>query len=937
MPRASSLAFAIVVLALLRVAPAAAQTVNNDRITEPVEASQAELVLGSVHPLVQAEFDQGPVPESMLLHHVSIVFRLSDAQQEALDQLLAEQQDPSSPNYHKWLTPDQYGDRFGLTPNDVSEVSSWLKSQGLTVESVSRSRTEIFFGGTAAQIAAGLRTEIHRYVINGESHFANVTEPSVPSDFAGMVQGFRNLDDFRPKSRIRVAPRLTSSITGNHFLAPGDFATIYDLQPLYAAGYDGTGVSIGVVGDSAITLSDIDAFRAAAGLPANDPTIVTVPGTGVAVHNSDEVEADLDIEWSGGVAKKASIIYYVAGQTSQNAFDALDYAITGANPLAPVISNSFGNCEANIGSAFAETTLRGWIKQANTQGQTVTSAAGDTGAADCDSQSATVGTLGPSVDLPAGIPEVTGVGGSEFTGDPAGALSGGCALATTYWSGSCTTTSGASALSYIPEMAWNDGPSPGTGAFTTLAAGGGGASTFFTKAEAPWQTGITPAGDNQRDVPDVTLSASPAHDPYLICSQAYISSIDPGATSCTSGFRDSNQNFGPIGGTSAGAPTMAGILAIINQATKSGLGNANLTLYALFTSTPTAFHAIAPPPTSSNIVPCQKGTTGCPASSPFQYGFKTAAGYDKVTGLGSLDAYVLTCNWPGFTLAPQVATTATVASNHPSANAGTSVTFTATITTSGAACPPIGGTVQFTSDGTNLGTPPAAVSNGVATFSTTTLAVGTHQIAADYLGDTSYLASTSPAITQTITVAPDYSISSPSPTSLTLSPGASGTATLNIAAAGAGFTGTVNLTCAPSSLTAEISCSLSPASIPLSSSTTSGQTTLTVKTRAPVPPSVARGSDAMSSWMAASGGALFAGVLLIGVAPRRRSASMVCLVLLAFLSAGVGCGGSSGGGSNPGNPGTPAGPYTITVTATSSITGGGSGPTHTSTLQLTVP
>lgn len=925
MPRPSPVSLPVIVFTLLGAAMAGAQTADRDRIAQKVDASQVELVLGAVRPLAQAEFDQGPVPGSMPLHHVSIVFRLSETQQADLDRLLAEQQDPSSTNYHKWLTPEQYADRFGLTHNDAAKVVSWLKSQGVTVESVSRGGNEIFFRGTAAQVATALRTEIHRYVINGKRHFANVTEPSVPSAVAGMVLGFRNLDDFRPKSRVRAGPHYTNS-QGSHFLAPNDFTTIYDLQPLYDAKLDGTGVTIGVVGDSAITLSDIDAFRSAAGLSANDPTIVTVPNTGIAVHNSDEVEADLDIEWSGAVAKNASIIYYVAGNTSQGgAFDALDYAINpvGQTPV-PVISNSFGLCETDEGSNPAQ-ALRQLIQQANAQGQTVTSAAGDAGAADCDGDSpnpVTLATKGPSVDIPAAIPEITAVGGTEFNADVSNAG--------LYWNGS-NGAGGGSAKSYIPEMAWNDTiPLNSQNTSKELAGGGGGASlgasanpalNFFAKPA--WQTGTGVPNDNKRDVPDVALNASPFHDGYLICTQG----------SCTSGFSNGS-TIAIVGGTSAGAPTFAGILAIINQATKScGLSNANLTLYPLAASHPTAFHDVN---TGSNMMPCKPGSTSCPSSAPFQFGFNATAGYDLTTGLGSVDADVLTTNWPGFAAPLPVATTATVASNSPTANVGTNVIFTATMTTSGKACPSIAGTVQFTSDGSNLGS--GAVSNGVATLAiavgSTPLAVGTHQIVANYQGDANYLASTSPTITQTITAVPDYTVSAPTPASLTLNPGASGTSTLTINANAVGFNGTVNLTCAPNSLTAQISCSLNPASFSLSSSTTGGQTVLTVKTTGPSAALASAGRGRRFSWIAASSGALFAGVLLIGVTPRRRWASIVCLVLVTFLSGGVGCGSSSG--SKQGNSGTPPGSYSITVTSTSVPVSSGSGP-HQQTIPLTVP
>lgn len=911
---------------------AAAQT-STDRIAQKIQSDEVEAVPGTSHPLALPEYDQGRVSGSMALHHVSIVFRLSPAQQEDLDQLAAEQQDPSSANYHKWLTPDQYADRFGLTRNDAAKVVSWLKSQGLTVESVSRGRTEIFFSGSAAQIEAALHTELHQYVVNGVNHFANASEPSVPSAFSGMVLGFRNLDDFRPKPRAirrkasaaELAAHYTSG-QGDHFLAPDDFAVIYDLQPLYNASLDGTGVTIGVVGDSAVSLTDIEAFRSAANLPTNNPQIVNVPGDGTPTVNSDEGEADLDLEWSGAVARNASIIYYVAG-CAGCAFDALDYAINPAIPttLAQVISNSFGLCEAQETSSGAR-AVEQLVQQANSQGQTVTSASGDTGAADCDASSATVAVDGLAVDVPASVPEVTAVGGSEFNGDVSNP--------SLYW-GAVNGPGGGTALRYIPEVAWNDIiPLNSNNTGKQIAAGGGGASLgsasgFFAKPS--WQNGTGVPADGARDVPDVALNASPFHDGYLLCTSG----------SCTDGF--SNGEFIQIvGGTSAGAPTMAGILAIINQATKScGLSNANPELYSLWRApaSTAAFHDIAPQPMSSNMVPCTPGTPStdptalrCPSSGKF--GYNTTAGYDQATGLGSIDAHLLTTNWPGYNPGPTVNTSATVVSSSPSANVGVPVTFTATISSSGNACLAITGSVQFTSDGVNIGGP-VTITNGIATVQDSSLTVGTHQIVAKYLGDANYLASTSPAITQTITAVPDYVFSQLTPPNLTLSPGASGQSTITVKANSIGFTGTINFTCAPSSLTAQIGCSFNPTSIALSNTITSGQTIMTVTTMAPTPASASLGRSTRFSWMAASTGAFFAGLMLMGIAPRRRWPALACLVVVTFLSAGIGCGGSSNN-SNPGNPGTPAGSYTIQVTATST-TGSGAGPTHTTMVSLTVP
>jgi pseudomonalisin len=601
----------LVVSILLYTQGSSAQAPSRDRLSQPIDNSQRSALPGSVSPLARPQFDRGRGEASMQLHHVSLMFRLSAEQQREFDELGIQQNDPSSVNYHKWLTPEEYADRFGLTTNDLNKVIAWLHSQGLVVEGVSRGRNEVYFGGTAAQVEAALNTELHHYLVRGENHFANATAPSLPGSLSNMVLAVRRLDDFRPKPHSKqISPRFTQG--SNHFLSPEDFATIYDLGPLYSSSLDGTGQKIVVVGDSAITLSDISAFRSAAGLSANAPTVVTASGTGSAVHNSDEGEADLDLEWAGAVARNASIIYDVAGSTAPSgAFDALTDAID--NNRAPIVSNSFGLCEADATASGAQ-SIQAEIQRANRQGQNVTSASGDTGAADCDGDTSgsapATASRGLSVDVPAAIPEVTGVGGSEFCGD---ATTQPCNGGGTFWNAS-NDSKGGSATSYIPEKVWND-----TALRGSLAAGGGGKSTFFSKPS--FQTSATPA-DGARDVPDVAINGSADHDGYLVCSKG----------SCANGFNTSTV----FGGTSAGAPTIAGILAIMNQST-GGLGApVNSRLYTMAGTS--AFHDIT---NGNNIVPCTQNTPSCPASSPFQYGFSATTGYDLASGLGSPDAFNL--------------------------------------------------------------------------------------------------------------------------------------------------------------------------------------------------------------------------------------------------------------------------------------------------------
>jgi len=660
--------------------------------TEPV-------MIAAPHSLARPEFDQGRVEGSLRIDRASMVFKLAPAQQADLEKLLAQQQDPHSANYRKWLTPEQYAARFGMSDSDLAQVSAWLKSQGLTVDGFSRGRTQVFFSGSAAQVESAFHTQFNRYLVNGQTSIANAVEISVPQAIAEMVQGFRGFENFRPQPRVHaVKPNFTSHQTGNHFVAPGDFATIYNVP----AALDGTGQTIAVVGQTQINTSDIDAFRTAAGLPARTSgnfQQVLITGGGTGFNDGDEVEANLDLEWTQAVAKKATILYVYAGSnsTTKNVFDALQFAID--NNLAPVISISYGNCEANLTSFV--TTLQQEAQQANAQGQTIMAASGDSGAGDCEVSTAKTATHGLAVDAPGSVPEVTAIGGTEFTGDAAGAVTGTApnttAGATSFWGGTTSTTDNLnSALSYIPEMAWND-TTQSIAAGGSLSATGGGKSAVFSKPS--WQVGSGVPNDAARDVPDVALSASPNHDGFLICSQSFFAGKTPAVTSCTAGFRASDgMSLAAVGGTSVGAPAFAGIVALLNQKTGShGLGNINPTLYSLAASTPGAFHDVT---TGNNIVPCTQGTTGCPTAAPFQYGFSAGTGYDLVTGLGSVDVTNLATAWAGLTPTPDFSVVGLSATaSAPGQQATSQITVTSIAGFSGAVdltCQPSSASAQIT-------------------------------------------------------------------------------------------------------------------------------------------------------------------------------------------------------------------------------------------------
>jgi len=605
----------------------------HDRLARSIVGTSNVVIAGNVHPLANARNDRGQMSSSARLEHVMMMFKVTDAQQVELNTLLEQQQDPKSSNYHQWLTPEQFADRFGLSTNDMDKVAAWLQNQGFTVDEIARSRRSITFSGLVGQIESAFKTSIHRYNVHGQIFYANATDPSIPAALSGVVLGFHSLNNFRLTSRTKVhldttEPQFTSNVTGNHYIAPSDFTTIYDLSGLYAAGLDGSGQSIAVVGQTDIQLSDIQAFRKTAGLPANDPQVILVPGmSDPGISNGDITEANLDLEWSGAVAPNAHIVYV----NSNNALVSLQYAVE--QNLASIISVSYGDCESNFPTQDLQ-LLEAVGQQANVQGITILSASGDNGAADCESTTATIATHGVAVDMPAAMPYVTGLGGSEFKETTASS-----------WTSTNTATNG-SALAYIPEVAWNDTNSRG------IAATGGGRSIYFPKPS--WQQGAGVPNDSARDVPDISLSASADHDGYLICSQG----------SCVNGYRSSSGSLTVVGGTSVAAPSFAGIVALLNQKLGTRQGNINSILYNLAATAPTAFHDITG---GGNQVPCQAGSTGCPSTGTI--GYSAGPGYDQATGLGSVDVGTLITVWP-----TSNSTTSTPSSSGTTPNGGSSGT-----------------------------------------------------------------------------------------------------------------------------------------------------------------------------------------------------------------------------------------------------------------------
>lgn len=653
---------------------AAVLTAQQDRIAGPIDAHQSVIVRGSVPAQVQPRFDRGPVEPDFSLGNITLMLRPSGAQQAELEQLLAEQQDPASPSYRQWLTPETYAQRFGIATADIDRIGAWLRSQGFQVRYAARGRDFISFSGTAAQVRNALHTEIHRYRIGTETHFANATDLSLPAAIQPIVAGVLGLHDFHPKApRKHVLPSFTGT-DGSHFLLPDDMAAIYNLNPLYGYGYTGAGQSIVIVGQSDIDPDDITAFRSLWDLP---PTNIRMVPTGAypGFIDADETEADLDLEWAGAVAREATLIFVYSDDVTYSAYYAID------NNLAPVISESFGLCEYQMASdRMGIYPLRAAAQKANSMGITWLASSGDSGAAGCDYDSA-VATQGLGVSLPASVPEITAVGGTEFS-------EGGL----TFWR-SANGPYGGSAMAHIPETSWND-TDDSLAHGGTITATGGGVSSIYPKPA--WQTGPGVPNDGARDVPDISLTASNVHDPYIIISGGAVMGV---------------------GGTSASAPSFAGMLALLNQflvqnkvQAKPGLGNMNPKLYSMAAAgMPNVFHDVV---TGDNIVPCQAGSPNCEKG---YFGYKAGAGYDLVTGLGSVDAYNFVTGWAGL---PVSATVTSVNANPAVIQTGGSSVVTATVRAlTGTATPT--GSVSFTLGSNLLGSAPLTGSGNSATASIT--------------------------------------------------------------------------------------------------------------------------------------------------------------------------------------------------------------------------
>jgi subtilase family serine protease len=457
------------------------------RITAAIDETKLAVLRGNTHPFARSGFDRGAAPDSLSLERMMLVLQRSPAQDAALENLLAEMQDKNSANYHKWLTPDQFGRQFGASDADIQKITTWLQSHGFTVDNVSHGRNLITFSGTSGQMRTAFHTQLHQYVVKDQNHWANASDPEIPAALAGVVAGVKSMNNFFPRPSYsmsaahnfkavsgvaggKLGPRMTLQ-DGNgdtfYLVTPSDLSTIYNFAGLWSAGITGTGETIAIVSASDINISDVNQFRSLFGLPALGsnfqkviPPTSTDPGVvgpnanpvGGPDGDEDETEAVFDVEFSGGVAPGAKLALVASKDTALSAGIDLSAMYIVDSDLAPILTESYGACELFLGSA-GNTFYKNMWSQAAAEGITVSISTGDSGAPACDGVpgSATAGAqpsdFGLAVNGIASTPYNVAVGGTDFNDHTA---------LSPYWAQTNNGTTQASAQSYVPEVAWND-------------------------------------------------------------------------------------------------------------------------------------------------------------------------------------------------------------------------------------------------------------------------------------------------------------------------------------------------------------------------------------------------------------------------------------------------------------------------------------------------
>ncbi|MGB6476713.1 MAG: protease pro-enzyme activation domain-containing protein [Candidatus Sulfotelmatobacter sp.] len=746
---------------LAQTAGAAAPDTAGPRplITQPVDESRLTILKGNTHPLARPVYNMGKAPADLPMERMLLVLKRSPEQETALRKLLDDQQDKASPNFHKWLTPQQYGKQFGLADSDLQTITGWLQSHGFQVGST-KGRTVVEFSGNAGQVQEAFHTTIHKYTLKGKEHWANASDPSIPTALVPAVSGILSLHNFLKKPQLHLAkePGTLHLVPGKrpqvsfpaensnpalNALGPQDYATIYS-STAFNSGFSGGGITIGVVARSNLFNGgqDVTNFASSFNCCGNFQIVLDGPDPG-DLGGGDEAEATLDTTWSGAVAPGANAALVVSATT--NTTDGIDLSETYIveNNLADIMTESFSNCELYATDAQLAFSY-GMAEQAAAQGISYFVSTGDDGAEGCDDPSVAPATHPLSVNLLSSTPFNVAVGGTEFNenGD-----------VSKYWGTEPPLQE--SAISYIPEDVWNESSltnglwsSSGGASAGNMQGGMGGTTPGVPKPswQSPPTLGIP--NDGVRDLPDVALTAA-SHDPYLLCLEG----------SCQPNAQGQSYIYF-VSGTSASAPSFAGIMALVDNQMGGRQGLPNYMLYRL-AATQTAYPAMcngsntATPPAAAcifndvtvgnNVVPGETGTQ-----------YQAGAGYDQATGLGSVNIGNLVNAWNTVTFNP---TTTTLALSPVTITHGQPVSVNISVTPNTPPGTPTGDVSLLAATGVATGQ--SAVGgftlngSGQVASSTSQLLGGNYSVTAYYAGDATYAASYSNEIL--LTVSPENS------------------------------------------------------------------------------------------------------------------------------------------------------------------------------------
>jgi|HubBroStandDraft_1064217.scaffolds.fasta_scaffold02173_7 subtilase family serine protease len=689
---------ALLALAAIVGGPAFAQSVR--LIVDPIDENRRVVLTGNTRgEASRPEFDRGPVDAAFPLNGMQLLLRRSPEREQAAEALVDDLNRAGSSHFHQWLTAAQYAEQFGAAQEDIARIGDWLRAHGFTVHAPSPSRMTIDFSGTAGQVREAFGTAIHALDVKGERHIANMRDPSIPAALAPAIEGIVSLNDFRPRPALVPKAQYTFTEDGFEYLAvvPTDLATIYNFNPLFSAGITGRGQTIALIEDTDLyNPSDWTTFRQTFGLDAyKGASLVTIHPGGCADPgvNADDLEASLDVEWASAAAPSASLQLVSCADTT-TVFGGL-FAIQGLvnqREAPPIISMSYLTCEAENGAA-QNAAYKSVYLQAVLEGVSVFVAAGDTGGSTCGVDISTVTPVlsGVSVNGLASSAYNVAVGGTDFGDVYAGTF-------TDYWSSTNSATYG-SALSYVPEIPWDDSCAStlivgyegysvpyGANGFCASSyplyptAGSGGPSNCATGASAGGANGATPSNgtcrgwpkpswqavlgnpqDGVRDLPDISLFSADGiwgHF-YVFCD----SDVANGGAPCVGA--PSNWDLG--GGTSFATPIMAGMQALVNQVWGGRQGNPAPIYYALARleygkngqKNCETFAAGGPSPLCTfyditigdNDVDCtgpyncfdpdaKNGVAGVLSLSDkaYQPAFTAGVGWDFATGIGSVNA-----------------------------------------------------------------------------------------------------------------------------------------------------------------------------------------------------------------------------------------------------------------------------------------------------------